>query len=148
MVTTRQLCDYLKDKVGRTIGTDNLKKTFLNELLNNGVIEQYDNEDPATGKSRRDKLYGPLIVNVNVNDISNWSNLDQFDNNLHEYALTVSRKYIEIPERWLEFEIMALSNHRIQNDKIRLFHMADEGEEFEDLRIVHHLISLTRYYSL
>lgn len=76
MVTTRQLCDYLKDKVGRTIGTDNLKKTFLNELLNNGVIEQYDNEDPATGNSRRDKLYGPLIVNVNVNNISNWSNLD------------------------------------------------------------------------
>jgi hypothetical protein len=119
--------------------------------LNNGVIEQYGNEDPATGKSRRDKLYGPLIVNVNVNNISNWSNLDQFDNNLHEYALTVSRKYIEIPERWLEFEIMALSNHRIQNDKIRLFlrlHLPYEGEEFEDLRIVHHLISLTRYYSL
>ena len=37
-VTTKELADYYKDKTGKAISTDNLRKTILVELLNNDYI--------------------------------------------------------------------------------------------------------------
>ena len=55
-VTTKQLCNYFAEQTGKTITTDNLKKTYLIELLNNGYI---DEEDSCIDK--RQKIYYPLI---------------------------------------------------------------------------------------
>jgi hypothetical protein len=33
-VTTKQLCEFYKKTTGKNISTDNMKKSFLNELLN------------------------------------------------------------------------------------------------------------------
>ena len=51
-VTSKQLCNYFVDETGKTITTDNLKKTYLVELLNSGYI---DEEDPFIDK--RQKIY-------------------------------------------------------------------------------------------
>jgi hypothetical protein len=40
-VTARQLCDVFKKVKGKSITTDNLKKTYLDELMSNGLID-YD----------------------------------------------------------------------------------------------------------
>jgi hypothetical protein len=125
------LCDYLEKKTGKKMTTDNMRKTYLNELFHNGVIEEYENEDPATGRPKRDKLYGPLIITRE--QVSNQAESRLFDNVLHEHALKVPRKYIEIPDKWLEFEITELGKYRIQNDKIRIFHMGVKEDESEEI---------------
>jgi hypothetical protein len=39
-VTTRDLCEFYKEKTGRLINSDILRKTYLNELYFNCIIEQ------------------------------------------------------------------------------------------------------------
>jgi len=38
-VTTKQLCEFYKKVTGKNANSDNLKKTFLNELLNSELID-------------------------------------------------------------------------------------------------------------
>ena len=48
-VTTKELCDNFRAKYRKSITTDSLKKTYLNELLNNGFI---DSEQSVLDKRR------------------------------------------------------------------------------------------------
>ena len=41
-VTTRELCEYYKEKTGKTITTNNLKQNYLNEYVNNAFIDEED----------------------------------------------------------------------------------------------------------
>ena len=43
-VTTKELADYYKEKTGKAISTDNLRKTILIELLNNDYIGELKSE--------------------------------------------------------------------------------------------------------
>ncbi|MDN5866821.1 MAG: hypothetical protein L0H55_05410, partial [Candidatus Nitrosocosmicus sp.] len=63
---------------GRAITTDNIKKTYLFELKNNGLI---DDVDSIIDKRR--KIFYPIvdIFSSSSNNI-NYTNLDQNDNNL------------------------------------------------------------------
>jgi hypothetical protein len=85
-VTTKELCDYLKENEGKVVTTNNLKKTYLNELLNNGYI---DEEDSVIDK--RQKIYYQLIEfpphnkeiqggEENQYKIKNYTTLDGVDN--------------------------------------------------------------------
>jgi hypothetical protein len=55
-VTTRQCCDKFKEVTGRSISTDSFKKTYLDEYLTNGLI---DEEESAINKSRH--IYYPIV---------------------------------------------------------------------------------------
>lgn len=89
-VTTKQLCEFYKKVTGKGINSDSLKKTFLNELLNNELI---DCENSVINP--RQYIYRPLVepsllgntIIKNNNNISpqerasfasNLSNFDQF----------------------------------------------------------------------
>jgi neutral trehalase len=67
-VTTSQLCAYYKSETGRTITTNNMKQTYLNELLNKGYI---DEEESVI--DRRQNIYFPLI-DLNKEKISKHNN--------------------------------------------------------------------------
>lgn len=41
-VTSKELCDYFKAKHNKSITTDTLEKTYMNELQNNGLIDSDD----------------------------------------------------------------------------------------------------------
>ncbi len=41
-VTTRELCEYYKERAGKTITSNNLKQNYLNEFINNGLIDEED----------------------------------------------------------------------------------------------------------
>jgi hypothetical protein len=56
-VTTRELCEYYKQETGKSITTDAMKKIYLNELLNNGYI---DEEDSLIDK--RQKIYHHIVI--------------------------------------------------------------------------------------
>ena len=55
-VTTKELADYYKEKTGKAISTDNLRKTFLVELLNNDYIGELKSELDS-----RQFIYYPLM---------------------------------------------------------------------------------------
>lgn len=55
-VTTRELCDYYKEKTGKPITTNNLKQNYLNEFANNGLIDEQDSI-----LDKRQKIYFPVI---------------------------------------------------------------------------------------
>lgn len=116
-VTVRKLCDYVKEKTGKRMTADNLRKTYINELWRNGIIEEYEVENPETGKIKREKEYGRLIVSVQTTQ----HEFGKVGYSLQDFALHVANKYINIPENWLDFEIMALKIRELQNDKIGIF---------------------------
>ena len=43
-VTTTELAEYYKEKRGKSITTDNIKKTYLDELENNGLIDKIESK--------------------------------------------------------------------------------------------------------
>jgi hypothetical protein len=59
-VTTKELCDYYRSKIGKGITTDNLKKQYLNELLSDDIIGESLSEI-----DKRQRLYFPLSENGN-----------------------------------------------------------------------------------
>jgi hypothetical protein len=119
-LTTKQLCDYLKENEGKIVTTNNLKKTYLNELLNNGYI---DEEDSIIDK--RQKIYYPLIEFPPHNEeqkIRNYTTLDGVDNFLQNTKLLLPKNCINIPQNWLRFEIFDLLKYPLKLDKFVLLH--------------------------
>ena len=88
-LTTRELCEHYKEKTDKTITTNNLKQNFLNDFINNGLI---DEEDSILDK--RQKIYFPLIdLSTTIQDqacvkIKKLSISDRMDNILQASVTT------------------------------------------------------------
>ena len=116
-VTTKELADYYKEKTGKAMSTDNLRKTFLVELLNNDYIGELKSELDS-----RQFIYYPLmefenseIMQINLTkeekdgeDISKISNLYQFDNYLHVSPIKIPKYCKNISKDWLIYELLRL----------------------------------------
>jgi hypothetical protein len=132
-VTTRELCDYVKEKTGKEIDTDNLKKKYLNELHNNGLIGK-DN----SVIDHRQKTYYPLVelpssTEDNDEKISNCTNPGTFDNFLQYSKINIPDNCKTIPEDWLIYEILTLTRYRIDLDNFNGC-IADFLNTTEDLK--------------
>jgi hypothetical protein len=124
-LTTKELCEYFKTKYGKAIDSDSMKKKYLNELRNNGIIGEEDSP-----YDRRQKTYTPLIEpsssyfederkHVDQNDyqkMSNYRKTSDFDNFLQYSRITLPKCSRDIPEDWLIFEILGLAKCRIDLD--------------------------------
>ena len=137
-VTTKQLCEVFKEKKGKPISTDNLKKVYLNELINNAFIDSVDSKIHG-----RQDIFYPLIEPFNDNSdnsnsnngeyLSFSSNLDKFDK-LSQYSSTIYEKIInKINETSLFCEIMHLISYRINLSNIQspLADYLNNHEEFQ-----------------
>ena len=124
-VTVRQLCEYYKIKKGKSISTDNMKKTYLNELVNNGLIDYESSKIDS-----RQYIYYPVVespknppsITVNNNHIDNispLSNLNQFDNFTHLHNIIFEKIIKSVNETWIFSEIMKLLRYRIDFANIR-----------------------------
>ena len=117
-VTTKELVQECKVKLGKTYTTDSLKKVYLNELHNNGILEE--EESKVDG---RQKIYRPLISLDEDEKISNYTNLTQFDNFLYHSPILLPRNCKLPAENWLILEILTFLKYRIDktsNDLIQL----------------------------
>jgi hypothetical protein len=56
-VTTRELCDFFKEIKKKPISTDNLKHTYLNQLINEGIIDYTESKINS-----RQNIYYPLVT--------------------------------------------------------------------------------------
>ena len=134
-VTTKQLCDYMKKKTGKEMDSDNLKKKYLNELHNNGLIGE---EESLIDK--RQKIYYPVVevpsfAEGNDEKISNYTNLGTFDNLLQYSKINIPDICKMIPEDWLIYEILVLATYRIDLDNFKGC-LADFLNTTEDLKLL------------
>lgn len=111
-VTTRQLCDHFKKKTNDAINADNLKKTYLDPLINEELIEYTRSE--INGK---EYIYYPLVTE----HLSLLSNLDTIDKNLQEKQSIYEKIIIKLTEGWFFHEIMRLICCRIDQTGIDFF---------------------------
>jgi hypothetical protein len=120
-LTTRELCDTYKERTGKTITTDSLKKTYLNEFISNGLIDETNSVVDA-----RQKIYYALI-DLPVTDqkasekITKLSNLDRFDNILQHPLISVPKNSIKFPDNWLELQIFVLLECRVNISNFGLY---------------------------
>jgi hypothetical protein len=156
-LTTRELCNYYKDKTGKTTTANNLKQSYLNEFLNNGLIEE---EDSVIDK--RQKIYYPLInlpqdmagddTNNNgngneesqaiekINKLSISNKVDNFSQRPH---LLLSKNFIKKPENWLKLEILELLKYPSKLNKFELYN--DKNERICICKFVKHHQKSSRF---
>jgi hypothetical protein len=123
-VTVRQLCEYFKHIEGKSISTDNMKKTYLNELINNGLIDYESSKIDS-----RQYIYYPLgeplynttsvTYNNHIENISSVPNLNRFDNFSQLHCVIYEKIMKNLNETWLFSEIIMLLGYRIDFAKVR-----------------------------
>jgi hypothetical protein len=123
-LTTKKLCEYYRTKYGKAIDSDSMKKKYLNELRNNGIIGEENSPDDM-----REKIFTPLVEPSstayfqekdtsysNKLEISNYKKERVFDNSLQYSRITMTKNFRNIPEDWLIFEILSLAKCRFDLD--------------------------------
>jgi hypothetical protein len=129
-VTSRELCDYYKEKTGKTINSNNLKQNYLNEFIHNGLIDQ---EDSVLDK--RQKLYYPITdLSASYEEqgqedstkIKKLTILSPMDNFLQYPKMLVPKNCMAIPKNWLELEIFELLKYPLKLDKFELYNEKNE----------------------
>jgi hypothetical protein len=128
-VTTKQLCEFYEKVKGKSINSDILKKTYLNELLNNELI---DCESSLINP--RQYIYYPLVEPALLDNTATANNTDNsneegrasiasksghFDQLLHKIPSIYEKIIKKVDETWLFYEIMQLISHRINLGKIK-----------------------------
>jgi hypothetical protein len=143
-LTTKELCEYFKTKYGKAIDSDSMKKKYLNELRNNGIIGEEDSPD-----DRRQKIYTPLVEPlssyfederkyadyIDYQKMSNYRKMGDFDNFLQYSRITLPKCSRDIPQYWLIFEILSLAKCRIDLDNF-MGCIADLLNQTEEMKFI------------
>jgi hypothetical protein len=137
-LTTKQICDYYKQKTAKASSADNIKKKFLNELISNDYIGEIESE-----LDKRQYIYYPLIELEDSNDknedyeenITKLSTVNIFDNFLQCSRFVLPKYCKNIPENWLIYEILSLAKYRINLDQFEGC-LADFLNQHENLQFL------------
>ena len=96
-----------------------MKKTFLNELLHNGLID----EDESL-VNKKWKVYFPIVDLADYEETQNdeeslsfLSNLGPFDKDSQQIKLLPPKIHKNIPQSWLELQILFIIQYRMGEDK-------------------------------
>jgi len=139
-VTTRELCEFFKLKKGKPISTDNLKKVYVDELINNGIVD-YTESKVHGGKQY---IYYPIVEPLNLNNNndgdeefpSNESNLETFDQFLQQKSTIYEKITTNMTESWIISKIMGLVSYRMdltnfQDELLLLEYLDNQQQEFQ-----------------
>jgi hypothetical protein len=122
---THELADYFKEIKDKSLTTDAIKKTYLTELKNNGLIDEFQSV-----VDKRKNGYYPIVdvkqfdKSTGVEKNKHYTNFDEFDNNLQFFKLKLSNNYNIIDENWLIIQILDLIKYGIGQTNI--FELLDE----------------------
>ena len=128
-VTTRQLCDYYKKIKGKPIQTDNLKHVYLNELINEGIIDYTESKINA-----KQYIYYPLVTDL----LSTISIMDPIDVDSQQTPIIYEKVIKNITETWIFCEIMKLIRYRLDLTNFQLTDYLNDRQEFQLLDNNHH----------
>ena len=105
-VSSRELSEYYKSNQGKTMTESNIRKTYLTEFLQNGLVDETNSVIDA-----RCKIYYPLVELPSEEEKGKYNNYRNsgHSRNLFQYCRLISSKnYINIDEKWLNFAILKL----------------------------------------
>ena len=121
-VTTRQLCDYYKEIKKKPISTDNLKHIYLNELINEGIIDYTESKINS-----KQYIYYPLVTDL----LSTISIMDQIDVDSQQTSKIYEKIITNITETWIFCEIMKLIRYRLDLTNFQLADYLNNDEKFQ-----------------
>lgn len=108
-VTTKEMSEAHKLRARRTMNSDNIRKSFLYELMNNGYIE----EEVSVIDKRR-KIYRPLIEpELEPEKIQKLRESVQSHNLLQPSIIILPKNCNMVPQNWLVVEILGFLKCRI-----------------------------------
>lgn len=117
-VTTKELCEYYKQRTNKSITTNNMKTTFLNELENAGYI------DCELSKIDNRKYIFWQVIDPPDEEggiIKNHVDSNAMDNYLRYSRINLPRNCRSIPENWLLSAILELREYPVRANKFMLF---------------------------
>jgi hypothetical protein len=116
-VTTKELCEYYKQRTNKSITTNNMKTTFLNELQNAGYIDC----EPSKIDNRK-YIFWQVIDPTDDRGviIKNNVDADAMDNNLRYARINLPRNCRNIPENWLLSAILELMEYPVRANNFTL----------------------------
>jgi hypothetical protein len=116
-LSTSELAQFYKEIKGKSVTTDNIKKTYLDELKNNGLID-----DIQSKIDKRRAIYFPIVDTSDFQKNKNYTNISEDDNNLHFFRLKLSKDCNNIIKNWLNIEIIGLFKYGIgRTNRFKLF---------------------------
>ncbi|MGD1836849.1 MAG: hypothetical protein ACPKPY_02170 [Nitrososphaeraceae archaeon] len=120
-VTTKQLCEFFKEKKGKPISTDNLKRTYLNQFINEGLIDYTESKIHS-----RQYIYYPLVTeSLSISSIM--SPIDK----VSQQKSTIYEKIIQnTSKEWIFCAIMRLLRYRLDQTSYPLFDYIEDKEKF------------------
>jgi len=121
-VTTRQLCDYYKEIKKKPITTDNLKHTYLNQLINEGIIDYTESKI-----NTRQNIYYPLVTD----SLSIESIMSPIDKDSQQSSNINGKITINITEGWIFQEIIGLIRYRLDQGNISFVEYLKDQEKFQ-----------------
>jgi hypothetical protein len=121
-VTTSQLARYSKLKTGKVINSDSVRKSYLDELLNNGFIDQQDSTI-----DKRHKIYFPIMHIPKDERIKNCVIRTDSHSLLQHNRIILPKNFNEIPENWLKLEILTLLKYGNCQGTFQLIDKNDDG---------------------
>lgn len=147
-VTTRQLCNYFKEIRKKPISTDNIKKVYLNELINNAIVDYTDSKIHG-----RQDIYYPLTEQLDNNNDNNeslsfLSNLISFDKVSQKTCIIYEKITNNINETTIFYEIIEFISHRMDLTKfvgLLLMDYLNNSEEFQLLDNNHDRITIREF---
>jgi len=122
-VTTSQLSECHKLKTGKSITTQNIINTYLNELENNGFVDKQDSQI-----DKRQKIYFPIMDMPKEQKIKKLVSGTRVTNFLQHSKIIPSKYFKKIPTDWLEVEISTLKNMLVGNGNNTTFQLIDEND--------------------
>lgn len=93
-ITTAELRAYYKKETGKSITAANIKNQFLNELLNNGFIDEQ-----VSAIDKRYHIYFPIIEIPQEQKIKKLFNEKPLNNFLDHNKIIPSKYYKKVPEK-------------------------------------------------
>jgi hypothetical protein len=130
-VTTSQLCQYYKQKSGKPITSDSIRKTYLNELINNGYVDYQDSKIDG-----HQKIYFPIMeMPIKSQEKVDEQNLKESNDSrsfLQHSRLIPSKHFKKIPKNWLELQISALKMSGNDNDVFRIMDKDDNDISIDE----------------
>ena len=135
VLTAHQLCEELKVYNGRVMTTANMKRTYLDEFVNAGLI---DDEELIDG--RKTKVWYPIVDLDFFNEKSEYNDafktpigseldepmLERMKNITQHHKLLNNGRTMELDERWLEESLLKALSAEATPDRFEIMNENDE----------------------
>lgn len=121
-VTTRELCDYFKEINKKPISTDNLKHTYLDQLIKEGLIDYTQSKVHG-----RQNIYYPLVTE----SLSIESIMSPIDKDSQQSSTIYEQITNNITEGWIFHEIIRLIRYRFGWGDIETIENIKDSDKFQ-----------------